>query len=68
MSQFYSAAQAAKSLNIAKLTVCQRTATGEIPSTRIGRKILIPAVYIENLVTQAMSGAQRVTSPEQTGV
>jgi excisionase family DNA binding protein len=66
MPQFYSVTQAAKSLNVAKLTVYRRTATGEIPSTRMGRKILIPAAYIEKLVAQTMSG-QRVTSPEPAG-
>jgi excisionase family DNA binding protein len=67
MPQFYSVAQAAKSLNVAKLTVYRRTMTGEIPSTRMGRKVLIPAAYIENLVTQAMSGAQHATAPEPQG-
>jgi excisionase family DNA binding protein len=67
MPQFYSVAQTAKSLNVAKLTVYRRTATGEIPSARVGRKVLIPAVYVENLVTQAMSGAQRAPAPEPAG-
>jgi excisionase family DNA binding protein len=66
MPQFYTVAQAAKSLNVAKLTIYRRTTTGEIPSTRMGRKVLIPAMYIEKLVAQAMS-AQRVTSPEPAG-
>jgi excisionase family DNA binding protein len=64
MPQFYSVAQTAKSLNVAKLTVYRRTATGEIPSTRMGRKVLIPAAYIETLVAQAMTGTQRATTPE----
>jgi excisionase family DNA binding protein len=65
--QFYSVAQAAKSLNVAKLTVYRRTATGEIPSIRVGRKILVPAAYIETLVARAMSGAQHAPAPESRG-
>jgi excisionase family DNA binding protein len=65
--QFYSVAQAAKTLNVAKLTVYRRTATGEIPSTRMGRKVLIPVAYIETLVTRAMTGAQHTAAPEPQG-
>jgi excisionase family DNA binding protein len=65
--QFYSVAQAAKTLNVAKLTVYRRTATGEIPSTRMGRKVLIPAAYIEALVARAMTGAQQAATPEPQG-
>ncbi|MDR2662722.1 MAG: excisionase family DNA-binding protein [Treponema sp.] len=67
MPQFYSVAQAAKALNVVPLTVYRRTATGEIPSTRMGRKVLIPAAYIENLVTQTMSGARHAAAPEPQG-
>jgi excisionase family DNA binding protein len=65
--QFYTVAQTAKSLSIAKLTVYRRITSGEIPSTRMGRKVLIPAAYIENLVAQAMSGAQHATPAESVG-
>jgi excisionase family DNA binding protein len=65
--QFYTVRQTADVLSISTLTVYRRTATGEIPSTRMGRKVLIPAAYIENLVTQAMSGAQHVAAPEPQG-
>jgi excisionase family DNA binding protein len=67
MSQFCTVAQTAKSLNVSKLTVYRRTATGEIPSTRMGRKVLIPAAFIENLVTQTLSEAQRTIAPEPQG-
>jgi excisionase family DNA binding protein len=67
MPQFYTVAQTAETLNVAKLTVYRRTTTGEIPSTRMGRKVLIPAAFIENLVTQTLSGAQRAATPEQQG-
>jgi excisionase family DNA binding protein len=65
--QFYTVAQTAKSLSIANLTVYRKIAAGEIPSTRIGRKVLIPAAYIETLVAQAMSGAQHATPAESVG-
>jgi excisionase family DNA binding protein len=67
MLQFFTVAQTAKTLNVAKLTVYRRTATGEIPSTRIGRKVLIPAAFIENLVTQTLSGAQHAVALEPQG-
>jgi excisionase family DNA binding protein len=66
--QFYTVRQTADALSISALTVYRRTATGEIPSTRMGRKVLIPAKYIENLVTQAMSGAQHTPTLEPQGV
>jgi excisionase family DNA binding protein len=65
--QFYTVAQTAKSLSIANLTVYRRISSGEIPSTRIGRKVLIPAAYIETLVAQAMSKAQYATAAESVG-
>ncbi|MDR1058566.1 MAG: excisionase family DNA-binding protein [Treponema sp.] len=67
MPQFYTVAQTAKALNVVPLTVYRKTATGEIPSTRMGRKVLIPAAFIENLVTQALSGAQRAAASEPQG-
>jgi hypothetical protein len=33
----------------------------------MGRKVLIPAAFIEKLVTQAMSEAQRTAAPEPQG-
>jgi excisionase family DNA binding protein len=67
MPQFYTVAQTAKTLNISKLTVYRRTSTGEIPSTRMGRKVLIPTAFIENLVTQTLSEAQHAIAPEPQG-
>jgi excisionase family DNA binding protein len=68
MPNFFTVAQTAKSLNVSKLTVYRRTVTGEIPSTRIGRKVLIPAAFIEKLVTQAMSEVQLITDPKSVRV
>jgi excisionase family DNA binding protein len=65
--QFYTVAQTAKALNVVPITIYRRTATGEIPSTRMGRKVLIPAAYIETLVTRAMTGAQHTAAPEPQG-
>jgi excisionase family DNA binding protein len=65
--QFYTVAQTAKVLGVSSLTVYRRTSTGEIPSTRMGRKVLIPAAFIEALVAKAMSGARRSTAPESVG-
>ncbi|MDR1445498.1 MAG: excisionase family DNA-binding protein [Treponema sp.] len=68
MPQFYSVSQTAKALGVSSLTVYRRTSSGEIPSTHMGRKVLIPAAFIEKLVSQAMSGTQRVTPAEPVGV
>jgi excisionase family DNA binding protein len=67
MTQFYTVAQTAKALNVVPLTVYRRTATGEIPSTHMGRKVLIPAAFIEKLVAQAMSRVQHAADPEPQG-
>jgi excisionase family DNA binding protein len=56
MPQFLTVAQTAKSLNVSHLTVYRKITSGEIPHTRLGRKVLVPAVFIENMVTEAMTG------------
>ena len=60
-SQFYSVRQTAKVLNVSYHTVFRKITNKEIPSIRMGRKILVPAAFIGNLVAQAMS--ENNTSP-----
>lgn len=53
--RFYSVRQTAEILNVSYLTAYRKITDKEIPSIRLGRKILVPAVFIESLVTQALS-------------
>jgi excisionase family DNA binding protein len=58
--QFYSVRQTAEILNVSYQTVFRKITDKEFPSTRIGRKILVPVAFIESLANQAMS---RVKAP-----
>jgi len=51
--QWYTVAQAAVILQISKLSVWRGVKAGDISSVRIGRKILIPDVYFEELKNKA---------------
>ena len=55
MPKFYSVRQAAEILNVSYLTVFRKITEKSFPSIRIGRKILVPAAFIDGLVAQAMS-------------
>jgi excisionase family DNA binding protein len=55
MSQFITIDEAIKSLHISRPTINRRIKTGEIPATRIGARILIPAVFIQQLENRAMN-------------
>ena len=60
--QFLTVRQTAEALNVSYMLVFRKIACKEIPSIRIGRKILIPAKFIEDLVTNAISGAKTPVS------
>jgi excisionase family DNA binding protein len=62
--QFYSVSKAREALGVSRLTVYRKIAEKEIPAVRVGRKILIPVEFIERLVAQAMSEAQRASAQE----
>ncbi len=38
--------EAAKLLSISEITIYRHTKKGDMPSTRIGRRVMIPASYI----------------------
>jgi excisionase family DNA binding protein len=42
----YTIKEAAKLLPVSEITLYRHTKNGDIPTTRIGRKVLIPASYI----------------------
>jgi excisionase family DNA binding protein len=55
LKQFYSVRQTAEVLNVSYLTAFRKITEKEIPSIRLGRKILVPVTFIDNLVMQAIS-------------
>jgi excisionase family DNA binding protein len=54
--KFYTVRQVAEVLNVSYLTAFRKITNKQIPSIRLGRKILIPTTFVDNLVTQALSG------------
>jgi excisionase family DNA binding protein len=54
MPQFITINEAIKSLRISRPTINRRIKTGEIPATKIGTRILIPAAFIQQLEDKAM--------------
>jgi excisionase family DNA binding protein len=47
--KFYSVSKAKELLNVSRLTVYRKIAEKEIPAIRLGRKILIPASFLQEL-------------------
>jgi len=58
MPEFYSLHATAERLGISYLTAFKKVSKKEIPSVRIGRKILVPVAFINTLITKAMSGEE----------
>ena len=58
-SQFYSIRQTAEVLNVSYQTAFRKITEKEIPSIRMGKKVLVPAAFIESLITQAMSESKK---------
>lgn len=48
--------EAAKTLNIGLNSAYQAVKNGEIPSIKIGRRILIPVVALEKMLSEAGKG------------
>jgi excisionase family DNA binding protein len=44
---YYTVPEAATALRMSKVTLYRKAQRGEIPSRREGRKVLIPATYVE---------------------
>jgi len=57
-SKFYSVRETAEILGISYQTIFRKTSQKEIPSIRLGRKILIPIEFIDGLLTTAMKTAE----------
>jgi excisionase family DNA binding protein len=54
MSQFVTVSQAMGILNISRPTIHRKMKTGEIPSVRIGKRVLIPDEFFQLLKNKAM--------------
>jgi excisionase family DNA binding protein len=61
--QFYTVRQTADILNVSYQTAFRKITKKEIPSMRMGRKILVPSVFIDNLVSQAMAAVSTAPVP-----
>ena len=46
----YTVAEVVEILGLSRLTVLRRVQDGTIPSIRLGRRVLIPAEYVEELL------------------
>ena len=57
MPQFYTVRQTAEILNVSYMMAFRKIAGKEFPSIRMGRKILVPATFIDRLIAQAMASA-----------
>jgi excisionase family DNA binding protein len=53
--QFYTITQAVTILNVSRPTICRKIKAGEIPAVHLGGRVLIPAVFFENLTAKAMA-------------
>ena len=56
--KFYTVTQAADILNLSKLTVWRKVRSGEIPSTYLGKRPLIPEKYFQQLRDKALNKVQ----------
>ncbi len=50
MKKFFSVKEVAELLGVSKSLVYSKICNGQIPSRRIGRRILIPASYVEEIL------------------
>ena len=50
MKKFYSVKEVAEILGVSRSLVYAKICNGKIPSRRIGRRILIPASYVEEII------------------
>jgi excisionase family DNA binding protein len=57
MAQFNTITQAVQILSISRPTIYRRIKSGDIPSVRLGGRVLIPAVFFEELKNKAVAVA-----------
>jgi excisionase family DNA binding protein len=59
-SKFKTIKQTAELLQVAPLTVWRKIQTGEIPATRLGRRVLIPDEFFDQLKARAFQEKEAV--------
>ena len=52
--EFYTVKQLASVLHVSAITVWRKIKSGEIPAVRLGKRILIPGAYFEELKNKAL--------------
>jgi excisionase family DNA binding protein len=52
--RFFTIGEAASILRVSRVTIHRKLSSGEIPVTRLGKRVLIPAAWFENLITKAV--------------
>jgi excisionase family DNA binding protein len=57
MAQFNTVTQAVQILNVSRPTIYRKIKTGEIPVVHLGGRVLIPAVFFEDLKNRALAAA-----------
>jgi excisionase family DNA binding protein len=55
MEQFNTITQAVQILNVSRPTIYRKIKTGEIPAVHLGGRVLIPAVFFEELKNKAIT-------------
>ena len=50
MKKFFSVKEVAEILGVSKSLIYAKICNGQIPSRRIGRRILVPASYVEKII------------------
>ena len=50
MKKFFSVKAVAELLGVSRLLIYDKVCRGAIPSRRVGRRILIPASYVEEII------------------
>jgi excisionase family DNA binding protein len=58
--KFHTIKQTAELLQVSPLTVWRKTQTGEIPATRLGRRVLIPDEFFDQLKDRAFQEKEAV--------
>lgn len=53
MPKFFTIEEATSILRVSKATIHRKVSSGEIRATRLGKRVLIPAVWFENLIAKA---------------
>jgi excisionase family DNA binding protein len=54
MPQFFTIDEAASILRVSRVTIHRKLSSGEIRAARLGKRVLIPAAWLQELVDQAL--------------